>query len=51
MARMFGNDKNSTKYFGDSLQLTNWVLDSGATNVSYDTADFGFYPRFVRGYE
>ena len=29
MARMSGNDKSSSIYFGDSLQLTNWILDSG----------------------
>ena len=28
MARMSGNDKSSSGYFGDSLQLTNWILDS-----------------------
>ena len=31
MTRMSGNDESLGKYFGDSLQLTNWVLDSGAT--------------------
>ena len=31
MARMSGNDESSSRYFGDSSQLTNWVLDSGAT--------------------
>ena len=30
MARMSGNGKISSTYFGDSLQWTNWVLDSGA---------------------
>ena len=28
---MSDNDKCSSRYFGDSLQLTNWILDSGAT--------------------
>ena len=28
---MSDNDKNSCRNFGDSLQLTNWILDSGAT--------------------
>ena len=27
---MSGNDKISSKYFGDSSQLTNCILDSGA---------------------
>ena len=25
------NDESSSRYFGDILQLTNWILDSGAT--------------------
>ena len=28
---MHDNEKSSGKYFGDSLQLTNWILDSVAT--------------------
>ena len=31
MATMFGNDKSSGRSFGDSLQLINQILDSGAT--------------------
>ena len=31
MVRMYGNDKISSRYFGDNVQLTNWILDSGAT--------------------
>ena len=31
MARVSGNDENSSRYFGDSLQLTNWIFESGAT--------------------
>ena len=31
MARMFSNDKRSSDKYGDSLQLSNWILDSGAT--------------------
>ena len=31
MARMFYNDKSSSRYFGGSLQLSNWVLDSEST--------------------
>ena len=30
MAQMSGNDKISSRYFGDSYQLTNCILDSGA---------------------
>ena len=28
---MSGNEKNSSRYFGDSSKLSNWILDSGAT--------------------
>ena len=31
MARMSGNDKYPSRNLGDSSQLTNWILDSGAT--------------------
>ena len=31
MARMSGNDECPGRNFGDSSQLNNWVLDSGAT--------------------
>ena len=31
MAHMSGNDECSSKFFGDSSQLTNCILDSGAT--------------------
>ena len=31
MARMYGNDKCPGGNFGDSSQLTNWILDYGAT--------------------
>ena len=31
MARMSGNDECTSECFGDSSQLTNWILDSGAT--------------------
>ena len=30
MSRTYVNGKNSIRYFGDSLKLTNWILDSGA---------------------
>ena len=30
MARMSSYDKRSSENYGDSLQLTNWVLDLGA---------------------
>ena len=30
MAQMSGNDKGPSRDFGDSLQLTNWILYSGA---------------------
>ena len=31
MARMSGNDECPSENYGDSSQLTNWILDSGAT--------------------
>ena len=31
MAQMSSNDELSSKKYGDSLQLTNWILDSVAT--------------------
>ena len=31
MERMSGNDECLSGNFGDSSQLTNWILDSGAT--------------------
>ena len=30
-AYMSGNYKSYSRYLGDSSQLTNWILDSGAT--------------------
>ena len=31
MARVPNNDEFSSRYFGNSSQLTNWILDSGTT--------------------
>ena len=31
MAQMFDNYKSYSRDFGDSYQLTNYILDSGAT--------------------
>ena len=31
MARMSNDDKRESKDYGESSQLTNWILDSGAT--------------------
>ena len=31
MARTSNDDKRDNKYYGNSSQLTNWILDSGAT--------------------
>ena len=31
MARMWNDDVSKSKDYGDSSQLTNWILDSGAT--------------------
>ena len=41
MARMSDNDENPSGYFGDSLQLTNWILYSEATcNMTPEVSDF-----------
>ena len=44
MACMSGNDECPSENYGDSSQLTNWILDSGATchmtpDVSYFITD------------
>ena len=41
MARMSGNDECPSGNFGDSLQLTYWILDSGATcRMTPEVSDF-----------
>ena len=41
MAHMYGNDKSYTRYFGDSSQVTNWILYSGATcHMTPQVSDF-----------
>ena len=41
MARMSGNYECPSGIFGDSLQLTNWILDSGATcHMTPGVSDF-----------
>ena len=41
MAQMSDNDEIPNRDFGDSLQLTNWVLDSGATcHMTPQVSDF-----------
>ena len=41
MARMSGNDECSSGKFGDSSQLTNYILDSGATcHITPEVSDF-----------
>ena len=41
MACMYVNDKISSRYFVDSLQLTNWILYSGATrHMKPQVSDF-----------
>ena len=58
MAYFSGNYKSSSRYFGDSSQLTNWILDSGATchiipQVLYfipdSLEDMGKYIEVVNG--
>ena len=41
MSRMSGNDECPSGNFGDSLKLTNWILDSGATwHMAPEVSDF-----------
>ena len=41
MAQMSIDDVRENKYYGDILQLTNWILDSGATcHMTPEVADF-----------
>ena len=41
MSRMSGNEKIPSRYFGESLQLTNWILDSVATcHMTSHVSDF-----------
>ena len=41
MARMSSNDECPSGNFGDSSQLTNWILDSGATcHMAPEVSDF-----------
>ena len=41
MAQMSSNNKRSSEKYGDSSQLTNWILDSGATcYMTPDVSDF-----------
>ena len=41
MARMSNDDKRNNKHYGDSSQLTNWILDSGATcHMTPEVMDF-----------
>ena len=50
MARMSTDDKRESKDYGDSLQLTNWILDSGATcHMTPEVTDF-IPESFVKSY-
>ena len=41
MTQMYGNDKISSRDFGDSSQLTNWISDSGTTcHMKPQVSDF-----------
>ena len=41
MARMSNNEECPSGNFGDSSQLTNWILDSGSKcHVTPDVSDF-----------
>ena len=38
---MSDNEKNTGRDFGDSLQLNNWILDSGVTcHITSQNSDF-----------
>ena len=41
MARMSSDDERKSVKYGDSSQLTNWILDSGATShMTREVTDF-----------
>ena len=41
MARMSSNDERKSEMYGDSSQLTNWILDSRATcHMTPEVSDF-----------
>ena len=41
MARMYSDDERKSVKYGDSLQLTNWILDSGPTcHMTPEVTDF-----------
>ena len=41
MARISNDEKRENKDYGDSSQLTNWILDSGATcHMTPEVMDF-----------
>ena len=41
MARMYSDDKSKSGKYGDSSQLTNWILDSGSTcHMTPEVTDF-----------
>ena len=41
IARMSSDDERESKEYGDSSQLTNWILDSGATcHMTPEVTDF-----------
>ena len=41
MARMSSDDERKSAKYGDSLQLTNWILDLGATcHMTPEVSDF-----------
>ena len=41
MAQISSNDKRSSEKYGESSQLTNWILDSGATcHMTPKVSDF-----------
>ena len=41
MARMYRDDERKSVKYGDSSQLTNWILDLGATcHMTPEVSDF-----------
>ena len=49
MARISSDGERKSGEYGDSSQLTNWILDSGS-NVPYDARSFVFNSRIIRRY-
>ena len=49
MAQMSSDDERKSGEYGDSSQLTNWILDSGAT-CHMTQKSFALHSRIIRRY-